>query len=153
MINKKKICWQNYKPVAGCQQLTMKQITWTLTSKVTKITRLINQVLLCRSVKKGNHTWALLLATRSGLLLEIPFISSCSLVMLLLNMAKVSMILDLSFWTLFFSSLDIRSCKNTRKLHQSCPKIPRQPQGHSRVQWMSTMFNSIFFFVWYKDMS
>lgn len=27
MINKKKICWQNYKPVAGCQQLTMKQIT------------------------------------------------------------------------------------------------------------------------------
>lgn len=59
-----------------------------------------------------NTTWALLLDARSGLLLpEIPFISSCSLVMLLVNIPKVSMILALSsaFIDLFFSSLDIRS--------------------------------------------
>lgn len=70
----------------------------------------------CRTdVNEGEiTTWALLLAVRSGLLLlEIPFISSCSLVMLLVNMPKVSMILALSsaFIALFFSSLDIRSCR------------------------------------------
>lgn len=63
-------------------------------------------------------TSALLLAVRNGLvLLEIPFISSCSLVMLLVNMPRVSMILALSsaFIALFFSSLDIRSCRGQER--------------------------------------
>lgn len=104
-------------------------------------------------------TWALLLAFCNGLLLlEIPLISSWSLVMLLVKAPSVSMILALSsaFIVLFFSSFDMRSCKRRETARQNSDGSVHKSQVCS-VFTLKTLSGSrcclFFLFVFFNNYS